>query len=106
MRVKCRFHFAQFCKKFLTKNAGLYSARKPLPCSPHNKPPYFAVSATARHEDRFIKLSGSHIQRWQGNVQDTCVDVTEHTVALAVAVEQRAKFSRSPDVPAVRRDPR
>ncbi|MNE19913.1 hypothetical protein D3C80_1130120 [compost metagenome] len=45
------------------KNSGLYSARKPLPCSPHSKPPYLAVSATTRSESCFISTScwGSHM---------------------------------------------
>ncbi len=45
------------------KKAGLYSARKPFPCSPHNSPPYLAVSATTSSEICFINSSccGSHI---------------------------------------------
>ena len=43
--------------------AGLYSARNPLPCSPHSRPPYFAVSATTSSEICFISTSccGSHM---------------------------------------------
>ena len=83
MRVKCRFHFTQFCKKFLTeKRRAVFSAKTFAVFTPQQTTVFRGkrhyIIRDLLHQNLLLRIA--HIQR-RTDVQDTCVDVTEHTVA-------------------------
>jgi len=83
MRVKCRFHFTQFCKKFLTeKRRAVFGTKTFAVFAPQQTTVFRGkrhyVIRDLLHQNLLLRIA--HIQR-RTDVQDTCVDVTEHTVA-------------------------
>ena len=83
MRVKCRFHFTQFCKKFLTeKRRAVFGAKTFAVFAPQQTTVFRGkrhyIIRDLLHQNLLLRIA--HIQCWT-DVQDTCVDVTEHTVA-------------------------
>ena len=82
MRVKCRFHFAQFCKSSSPKTPGCIQRENLAVLAPQQTTVFRSqrhhVIRDLLHQNLLLRIA--HIQRWT-DVQDTCVDVTEHTVA-------------------------
>lgn len=108
MRVKCRFHFAQFCKSSSPKNAGLYSARKPLPCSPTTNH-RISQSAPPRHQ-RFASSKSLVVDRTypvpDGRARHLRRrDRTYRSLSRGCRAAREIQQYNLPDVPAVRRYP-